>query len=362
MIRTGARGKRGPGGSITGQVLKLARNSAGLSQEALAEALEVSLDTIQGWESGRRSLAATRVAMLAGIRHVLVAAKADPRVTAALDSAVEADWVIEQTLELEGRHPFAGWVTTYEIHAMLLWALIGNPPPWLAAEPGGAGNGLARPSPILDVPQRGLVFARLRDLAERADGRNIAGLQLRRQAAFLARYDPAADTATWIEQLPETRYSGGGWSPEWVAARSRVISQAGSGDPEPLRWFIEHALAGDDQLESAQLAWNAYYYGELVNPQHSDSFMIGAVPSWPGEKVLTWLVGRLDPSCKYVDLIAHTLWVLLGARPQLATSSAAAGLVPKIESLLDSNAVSARSRRELGEAGYLLRALSSKGS
>ncbi|MGQ0775314.1 MAG: helix-turn-helix domain-containing protein [Pseudonocardiales bacterium] len=45
-------------GAIGGCVLKLARISAGLSQEAFAELLHVSLDTVQGWESGR--LAARR--------------------------------------------------------------------------------------------------------------------------------------------------------------------------------------------------------------------------------------------------------------------------------------------------------------
>jgi hypothetical protein len=38
------------------------------------------------------------------------------------------------------------------------------------------------------------------------------------------------------------------------------VTIAARGDPAPLRWFIDHALAGDDHLESAQLAWNAHYY------------------------------------------------------------------------------------------------------
>ena len=48
-----------PTGIIAGRILQLARRSAGLSQEAHAERLDVSLDTLQGWESGHAAAAAT---------------------------------------------------------------------------------------------------------------------------------------------------------------------------------------------------------------------------------------------------------------------------------------------------------------
>jgi transcriptional regulator with XRE-family HTH domain len=41
-------------GIITGYLLKLIRQSAGLSQEGLAEQLGVDRNTVQGWETGRR--------------------------------------------------------------------------------------------------------------------------------------------------------------------------------------------------------------------------------------------------------------------------------------------------------------------
>ena len=210
--------------------------------------------------------------------------------------------------------------------------------------------------------ERHAVFARLRDLAELADGRQVSGSQLRRQAAYLAGYDPAPDTGRWLDQLPKAKPSRGSWSPEWVAARSRAVIAAARGDPDPLRWFIDHTLAGDDRLESAQLAWNAHYYGELATPQHSDTFMITDLPAWRGEQLLAWLAGRLDPTCGYADLMAHTLWALLAGRHYLAVSAAAEGLAERVESLLNADVVSARSRRELGEVRYLLRALASKGS
>jgi hypothetical protein len=216
---------------------------------------------------------------------------------------------------------------------------------------------------VLGSSERRAVFARLRDLAERADGRQESGLQLRRQAAYLAGFDPASDTGPWLDHLPRATPSREGWSPGWVAARSRAITIAARGDPEPLRWFIDHALAGDDRLESAQLAWNAHYYEELAAPQHSDAFMVADLPVWRGERLLAWLAGRLDPRCGYVDLMAHTLWALLASRHYLAVSAAADGLAERAESLMASGVVSARSRRELGEVGYLLRALDpTKGS
>ncbi|MBV9013253.1 MAG: hypothetical protein JO272_14600 [Pseudonocardiales bacterium] len=91
--------------------------------------------------------------------------------------------------------------------------------------------------------------------------------------------------------------------------------------------------------------------------------MIGSLPAWRGERMLVWLAGRLDPACGYVDLMAHTLWAFLASRPSLAVSTAADGLAGRVESLLEADAVSTRSRRELSEVRYLLRALTpAKGS
>jgi len=353
-------GPHGPVGAITGSVLKLARLSAGLSQEALAELLGVSLDTVQGWESGRRPMPATRASALVDVRYELVTADANADLVAALDPAMQADWLIGQTLEPSARaHPLARLVTTRRVHDLLVWALVGRRPLWL---PSPAANGLGRgpvpAGPALGAAERGAVFERLRDLAERTDGRQEAGLQLRRQAAYLAAIDPAPDTAAWLDQLPRAEAaSRDGWSPAWVAARSRAITIASRGDPDPLRWFIDHALAGDDQLEGAQLAWNAHYYGEVSASQHSDSFMVADLPAWHGDQLLRWLAGRLDPACGYVDLVTHTLWALLRSRHYLASSPAADGLADRVEALRGTAELSPRSRQELGEVGYLLRAL-----
>jgi hypothetical protein len=54
---TGGRGSRATG-VVAGFVLKLSRQTAGLTQEKPAELLGVDATTVQGWESGRRPLAA----------------------------------------------------------------------------------------------------------------------------------------------------------------------------------------------------------------------------------------------------------------------------------------------------------------
>lgn len=358
-------GSRGPTGAVTGFVLKLARMSAGLSQEEFAELLGVSLDTVQGWESGRRPLPATRVATLIDVRHILMAANADADLVAALDPAMQADWLIGQTLEPSWRvHPLAEWVTTRRVHDLLVWALVGQRPGWLPQLPANRRRrGSVPDGPELGAAERHEVFARLRALAERANARQESGLQLRRQAAYLAGFDPAPDTSAWFDHLPNPKLVRGCWSLEWVAERSRVVIAAARGDPGPLRWFIDHNLADDERLESAQLAWNAHYYEELGTPQCSDTFMIGSLPAWRGERMLVWLASRLDPACGYVDLMAHTLWAFLASRHYLALSTAADGLAGRVESLLEADVVSARSRRELSEVRYLLRALTpTKGS
>ena len=227
-----------PTGVIAGQVLQLARRSAGLSQEALAELLDVSLDTLQGWESGRRRLPATRIEALVEVRHELVAAGADHQVVAALEPALDADWLIGRTLEARGRaHPLAVLVTTRQVHDLLVWALTGHRPSWLLGHHAGAGNG----RPGLGAPERRAMFARLRELAEGADSRREEGTQLRRQATFLAAYDPASDTDAWLASQPAANPQPGAWSPEWVAARSRAVTEAARGNPERLRWFIDRA-------------------------------------------------------------------------------------------------------------------------
>ena len=139
------------------------------------------------------------------------------------------------------------------------------------------------------------MFARLRELAEGADGRRQGGDATAPTGHLSGRLRPRsghrrlAGCSTRPQPAPNPR--PGEWSPEWVAARSRAVTEAARGNPDRLRWFIDRRLAGNDRLELAQLAWNAHYYGELGSRQTSDVFMVGDLPAWRGDRLLGWLAG-----------------------------------------------------------------------
>ena len=82
---------------------------------------------------------------------------------AALEPALDANWLIGRTLEARGRaHPLAVLVTTRQVHDQLVWALTGHRPSWLLGNHAGAGHG----RPGLGAPERRAIFTRLRELAE----------------------------------------------------------------------------------------------------------------------------------------------------------------------------------------------------
>ena len=121
-------------GIITGFLLKQIRQSTGLSQEGLAERLGMDPNTVQGWETGRRSLTGTRVATLVELRHRLRQFGGDPHLLAALEDAAEADYVLAYTLGTEpgagapDAHPLACWVPKRSFAYLLAWPFTGQPP------------------------------------------------------------------------------------------------------------------------------------------------------------------------------------------------------------------------------------------
>lgn len=129
-------------GTITGFVLRLARESVPLTQAGTAGALGVDLATVQGWESGRRPVANMRAVDLLGLRRRLAGLGADAAVVALLDAAMDADRIISATLTgTDGPHPLAEWVHTRDAAHMLAWALTGTRPPSLSGIPSPAGEG-----------------------------------------------------------------------------------------------------------------------------------------------------------------------------------------------------------------------------
>lgn len=103
-------------------------------EAALAEVLGVDVETLQGWETGRRPLANMRAGALLELRRRLPALGADVALVPWLDAAMHADRIIAAGLddEVGGPHPLAGWVHTRNTAHMLAWALNGTVPPALA--------------------------------------------------------------------------------------------------------------------------------------------------------------------------------------------------------------------------------------
>src|SRR5690349_13475975 len=81
-------------GLISGFVLRLARQSAGLTQEKLAEVSSVDTTTIQGWESGRRPLSAVSAGDFLRLCGRLSRLGAPASTGRRLREAIEADLVL----------------------------------------------------------------------------------------------------------------------------------------------------------------------------------------------------------------------------------------------------------------------------
>ena len=259
-------------GIITGYLLKQIRQSAGLSQEGLAEQLGVDSNTVQGWETGRRSLTGTRVATLVELRHRLRQLGADPRLVGALEDAAEADYVLAYTLGTEpgpGAHPLACWVPKRSFAYLLAWPFTGQPPIAIRQPSASTRRGPVAPAPVLTQAERSRFFERLRLVAEHSlsDRRlnEAKGTLLRRNVYYSLSWNPSSEATAWLSELEQHearrlgRYET--WSPSWTAARSLVVARARRGDREPLRHFIATALSSD-ACQAANLNYWAYWIGE----------------------------------------------------------------------------------------------------
>jgi transcriptional regulator with XRE-family HTH domain len=246
-------------GIITGYLLKLIRQSAGLSQEGLAEQIGVDTNTVQGWETGRRSLTGTRVATLVELRHRLRQLGADPQLLGALEDAAEADYVLAYTLGTEPGagspdvHPLACWVPKRSFAYLLAWPFMGQPPIALQQPTASTRRGAVAPAPVLTQEERSRYFEHLRLVAEQSlsDRRlgEARGTLLRRNVYYSLSWNPSSEATAWLSELEQHevrrlgRYES--WSPSWTAARSLVVARARRGDREPLRHFIGSALSSD---------------------------------------------------------------------------------------------------------------------
>ncbi|MBB5807972.1 hypothetical protein F4560_007740 [Saccharothrix ecbatanensis] len=119
-------------------MLKLSRQAAGLTQEKLAELLGVDATTVQGWESGRRPLAAVGAGELVKLSARLSRAGAPASTGRHLNEAIEADLVLSTGITAGGswvdpdHHPLAAAVHRKTITNLITWPFTGTTPPQLA--------------------------------------------------------------------------------------------------------------------------------------------------------------------------------------------------------------------------------------
>jgi transcriptional regulator with XRE-family HTH domain len=360
-------------GIITGYLLKLLRQSAGLSQEALAEQVGVDSNTIQGWESGRRSLTGTRVATLVQLQHRLRQYGADPKLLALVEDAAEADYVLSYALTAEpsatrpATHLLTNWVLKRSFTYMLAWPFTGRPPVPLIAPI--ARRGPSPDAPSLSAGEKARFFEHLRVTAERSltdrELDEASGTLLRRNVYYPLSWHPSSDTAAWLEEmkLREERRLGrmDTWSPRWVAARSLAVARARQGDKEPLRHFIRTALSSD-ACQAAGLNYDAYWVGATPETYRSDEFMARDLAPWVGGTLLRQFAANLVAAEPLADLYVHSTWALLQRRGSVLEGDPklAAELLVRTEALASEGDLSAQSRRELEQVHYGVRLFQSR--
>jgi transcriptional regulator with XRE-family HTH domain len=373
--RTGGGGPvgRSRDGVITGYLLKLLRQSAGLSQEALADQVGVDSNTVQGWESGRRSLTGTRVATLVQLQHRLRQQGADPKLLALFEDAAEADCVLSYALTADpnavrpATHLLTSWVLKRSFTYMLAWPFTGRPP--ITLNTPTPRRGPSPDAPVLTADEKARFFEHLRLTAERslADREldEASGTLLRRNVYYPLSWHPSSDTAAWLEVMKQREERRLGrldtWSPRWVAARSLAVARARQGDKEPLRHFIRTALSSD-ACQAAGLNYDAYWIGATAETYRSDEFMASDLAPWVGVTLLRQFAAKLVAAEPLADLYVHSTWALLQRRGSVLEGDPklAAELLVGTEALASEGELSAQSRQELEQVHYGVRLFQSR--
>lgn len=358
-----------PRGAVSGYVFKLARESAGLTQEELAEHLDVTRASVQGWESSRRPLGALSAHSSLAIRHHLASLGASPVLVNLLGVAVDADYHLAQIIRAaedaaaRQAHPLGRVVLTHTLTELITWPVTGVPPRLLTdqqLESSPKRRGPVPPGPVLAGDQREAFFTGLCRIADRSSSRDPAPLSIlaHRQACYLTSLDTTGTSTASIRPVRGPRSAPSTWTPHWADARSQAVALARRGDPDPLRAFIE-AGADSPDAELANLNYHAYWVGEISGHQHSDTFMIENGLVWRGTRLLRHLTERLSVDLAFIDLNIHILWLLLTSRPGLCHDDppTARSLAQQSEIVLGEDRLSPRSRRELSSVLFSLRSM-----
>jgi DNA-binding transcriptional regulator YiaG len=307
-----------PAGIISGTLLREMRRRVGRHQGGMAALLGVDLGTYRSWENGSRPLANTKVDKLRALTHGLIRIGAEAELVALIDTAIDVDLAIRGILSSHhpgGGHPLASLVQTRTWNDLLAWGIAAKTPRALQA-----GGQVV--TPRLAAADRSALLNRLRDAAEQTGTRiDATSTLLRRQVYFVASWDHSGPGKDWLARMEAREYGRirlvDGWTPVWVAGRSLAVAKAVSGDPDQLRYFIAHQLAGDDQ-EVANLNYWANWAGEDTRPALSDEFMrTPDLGCWRGTELLRQLTAGMQPTTPYIDLTVHTVRALLKRRPWL---------------------------------------------
>ena len=339
-------------GRVGGAVLAAMRAQIPMTQEELAERLQVSPTTVQAWERGRKPLVNMPFTRLHRLRRELEAAGTDPGLLSLWDKALHADVMLAalDTRDPE-RHPLALVVPDRAATELLAWPLSGQLPRQLAKTNADLAVGRG---------ELATVTAALREAADRADGDGERPAMLRRQVKYLLAKadDPVARQWAADAELADLRSPGDlrQWTPGWAVARSAAhVAAAAAGDLDPLHRFIDQGLS-DDRLISANLNYWAYWAGEYPTPWNGDSAMTQpGDDAWTGTRLLGTLL-RGIVHAPYRDLCAHSLWALLLHQRQLAASPARQSQIQSaVSQALQARGLAPFARQRLEQVDYLVR-------
>ncbi|MGH3736240.1 MAG: helix-turn-helix domain-containing protein [Micromonosporaceae bacterium] len=360
---TGSQGSRAIG-VVSGFVLKLARQSAALTQEKLADVFRVDVTTVQGWESGRRPLAGMNTGDFLRLSGRLSRLGAPASTGRDLREAIEADQVLSTGVTAEGTwadadtHPLAGSVHRWTITNLITWPITGKMPHHLhkftAKVP---RRGPAPTYPSLGADERIRFLDHLLSVAERSTHADEA--LLRRQAVYLLGFDGRQQVIDWLRaewNRAGRRSVKHGDITGLLEARSASVALASAGDGTHLHDFVDHVT--DTRAEVANLNYWAHWIGELNEEQTSDAFMSDAdTRSWTGVRLLQHLMNRLEPDSPHLPLNLHTLHALIASRPSLLSGRPAvcALLAEVLDKLSSTDRLPRTGRDQLAGLQYALR-------
>jgi transcriptional regulator with XRE-family HTH domain len=364
-LRTLTGGQCSPAtGVVSGFVLKLARQSTALTQETLAEVLNVDVTTVQGWESGRRPLAAMNAGDFLRLCGRLSRLGAPPSTGRHLREAIEADQVLSTGITAGAAwvdadtHPLAASVHRWTTTNLITWPITGKAPQHLHEFTSKMiRRGPAPSCPSLGADERARFLDHLLTIAER--GTHVGEALLRRQAVYLLGFDGRPQVVDWLRV--EWKRAGGrpikqGDITGLLEARSASVALASAGDGSHLQDFVNHMT--DTRAEVANLNYWAHWIGELNDDQTTDAFMLdNDTRSWTGVRLLRHLANRLEPGSPHLPLNVHTLHALIASRPSLLNGRAdvRASLTDAFAKLVSAHGLTRTGRDQVAGLQYALR-------